>query len=597
MTGPDGGGNGFAVYPLPPHAPLQVAPAAFGELALTQLAGPAVGGLPYAQMMFVRVAASGGPAEPIFTMTAGRGDPVPLTQEPVPIYRDPRGDEFVGDVWIDGVEPHGVHRIFIGFEAHTIELWRFRMGNTDPRREYRFTCVVGNNPDETLQPWLDLSPAELEFDELAGVASEKSVEVANYGTTGFTLTGVGPLPPPLAVTTALPVAVPPAGVSRLEIAFAAPTEPPHPDGVLTASAPLSITPSDGDSGASPGHNGSLAIRARTRQPPPAFGPVGAQFTPSSGPTGTVITLSGENFDTSGVVVRFGDIEADAPTVVAASELEVAVPAGLLVTALRSREVEITIDSDTGSATSDDMFVVTAELPVLQRILYYSASRGRGCIGTVDGDNRLADLAVIAPGGFASDWTQITGLSGGRILYYSAGSGRGCIGTIDGDNRLADLAVIAPGGFASDWTQITGLSGDRILYYSASRGRGCIGTIDGDNRLADLAVIAPGGFASDWTQITGLSGDRILYYSASRGRGCIGTIDGDNRLADLAVIAPGGFASDWTQITGLSGDRILYYSAGSGRGCIGTIDGDNRLADLAVIAPGGFASDWTQITGL
>jgi hypothetical protein len=109
------------------------------------------------------------------------------------------------------------------------------------------------------------------------------------------------------------------------------------------------------------------------------------------------------------LVWFGDIEADAPTVSTASAVEVAVPAGLLVAARRSREVEITIDSDTGSLTSDDMFVVIAEQPVLQRILYYSASAGRGCIGTIDADNRLADLTVVPPGGFASDWTQITGL--------------------------------------------------------------------------------------------------------------------------------------------------------------------------------------------
>ena len=57
----------------------------------------------------------------------------------------------------------------------------------------------------------------------------------------------------------------------------------------------------------------------------------------------------------------------------------------------------------------------------------------------------------------------------RILYYSASKGRGCIGSVDDDNNLADVRVFPEGSFAGDWTQITALSGDRVLYYSASRG--------------------------------------------------------------------------------------------------------------------------------
>ncbi|MFG2726268.1 hypothetical protein, partial [Streptomyces canus] len=55
--------------------------------------------------------------------------------------------------------------------------------------------------------------------------------------------------------------------------------------------------------------------------------------------------------------------------------------------------------------------------------------------------------------------------------------------------------------ATDWTQITALSGDRILYYAKSTGRGCIGSVDANNNLADVTVIPEGSFAKDWTQIT------------------------------------------------------------------------------------------------
>ncbi|MFE4987533.1 hypothetical protein ACFRFO_28480, partial [Streptomyces sp. NPDC056664] len=108
--------------------------------------------------------------------------------------------------------------------------------------------------------------------------------------------------------------------------------------------------------------------------------------------------------------------------------------------------------------------------------------------------------VIPAGSFAKDWTQITALSGDRILYYSASKGRGVIGTVDSNNVLKDVTVIPAGSFAKDWTQITALSGDRILYYSASKGRGLIGTINSNNVLQDVTVIPDGSFAKDWEEI-------------------------------------------------------------------------------------------------
>jgi hypothetical protein len=145
-------------------------------------------------------------------------------------------------------------------------------------------------------------------------------------------------------------------------------------------------------------------------------------------------------------------------------------------------------------------------------------------------------------------TEKGNLMADRVLYYSASTGRGLIGSVDANNTLQDVTVIPDGSFAQDWTQITALSGDRILYYSASTGRGLIGSVDANNTLQDVTVIPDGSFAQDWTQITALSSDRILYYSASTGRGLIGSIDANNTLQDVTVIPDGSFAQDWTQIT-------------------------------------------------
>ncbi|MFE7917014.1 hypothetical protein, partial [Streptomyces sp. NPDC057398] len=57
--------------------------------------------------------------------------------------------------------------------------------------------------------------------------------------------------------------------------------------------------------------------------------------------------------------------------------------------------------------------------------------------------------------------------------------------------------------ATDWTQITAVSGDRILFYGKSKGRGVVCSIDDGNNLADVTVIPPGSFAKDWTEVSAL----------------------------------------------------------------------------------------------
>ena len=60
---------------------------------------------------------------------------------------------------IDGREPDGVYRIYVGFETASPapEQWRLRIRNNDPHAGYRFTAVVADTPEGTLQPWIDVS--------------------------------------------------------------------------------------------------------------------------------------------------------------------------------------------------------------------------------------------------------------------------------------------------------------------------------------------------------------------------------------------------------------------------------------------------------
>ncbi|MER8225863.1 hypothetical protein ABTZ58_36040 [Streptomyces sp. NPDC094143] len=135
----------------------------------------------------------------------------------------------------------------------------------------------------------------------------------------------------------------------------------------------------------------------------------------------------------------------------------------------------------------------------------------------------------------------------RILYCGF-NGRAAIGAVDANNGLRDLASYPAGAAATDWTQITALSGDRILYYAKNTGRIAIGAITPGNGLRDLASYPAGAAATDWTQITALSGDRILYYAGGTGRVAIGAIDANNSLRDLASYPAGAAATDWEEIT-------------------------------------------------
>jgi hypothetical protein len=91
---------------------------------------------------------------------------------------------------------------------------------------------------------------------------------------------------------------------------------------------------------------------------PAFGPSGGgQFSPMVGTEGTVLTLTGENFDEAGLAVEFISQTVGGPTIdgtvsgtPTATEIQVPVPAGLPVGSVRIR-----VTTDGGSVTSSDTF--------------------------------------------------------------------------------------------------------------------------------------------------------------------------------------------------------------------------------------------------
>ncbi|MFE5481005.1 hypothetical protein [Streptomyces sp. NPDC056527] len=69
--------------------------------------------------------------------------------------------------------------------------------------------------------------------------------------------------------------------------------------------------------------------------------------------------------------------------------------------------------------------------------------------SIDYSNAIGDVTVIPPGGFAKDWSQITALSGDRILFYSATTGRGSVCSVTPNNVIKEVTPILAGGFAKD----------------------------------------------------------------------------------------------------------------------------------------------------
>ena len=357
MVASDAGAHRFTVYP--PNEPLRVPADTATEVAVAQRAGAAVEGHVYAQMMFLRVAATGGAVEPTLLMGAGAGDAVALTPDAAAVYRRPGGVGYVGDVWLDGREPGGVYRIYVGLDAVSTEQWRLGIGNNDRLSEYRFSWVVAEDPADTLQPWIDVSPG-LSFDLRVGQTETASVVVANFGTVEFAVTGVDPpLSSAFSVDTALPMAVPPAGASPLAVTFTAPAVPPAPDGVVSGGSTVVIVPADTAATTLAGHNATLGYRAITRWPAPLFGGPGAQFTPAIGAPGTLVTVAGSGFAVGELVVQFGAVVTEPAEVVDDRSVRVEVPAGLLPENVTSRRVAITVSTAGGSVTSDDTFDVVA----------------------------------------------------------------------------------------------------------------------------------------------------------------------------------------------------------------------------------------------
>jgi len=337
-------------------------------------------------------------------------------------------------------------------------------------------------------------------------------------------------------------------------------------------------------------------------PPPTI----TSFSPTSGPVGTSVTITGTNFDATPAnnIVFFGATQA---TVNAATttNLNVTVPVG-------ATYQPITVLTNSLIAYSASPFVVTfisdgAGIDANSfdaKVDFTTGTNPRSvAIGDLDGDGKV-DLAVANEGGNTVSVFMNTSTGAGTISYapkVDFGTLQApfsvSIGDLDGDGK-SDLAITnnssstlsvfrntsTGAGFISYAAQVDLTTGSTPRTVS-------IGDLDGDGK-ADLAVVNESGTVSVFRNTT-LGAGSISYASkvdfptgSTPSSASIGDFDGDGK-ADLVVA---NFSSNFVSVlrnTSTGAGSISYapkvdftIEAGSWSVSVGDLDGDGKV-DLAV----------------
>ena len=330
----------------------------------------------------------------------------------------------------------------------------------------------------------------------------------------------------------------------------------------------------------------------------------ASFAPASGPIGTLVTISGTNFDTTPTnnIVFFGATQATVSTATI-DEITVTVPLG-------ATYMPITIVVNGLLAWSSAPFVVTfgavgIDTNSFDAKVDLTTGDSPFSIGDLDGDGK-SDLVVTNKNSHTVSVFRNTNTSTGTISYapkvdYTTGTlsfpRSVSIGDLDGDGK-ADLVVVNIGTL-SVFRNISTNPG--IISYNpkldfAIRGTRLssslvsIGDLDGDGK-ADLAVVN-----SDMVSIfrnTSTSGGNISYatkvdYPTGSGPNsvAIGDLDGDGK-SDLVVVNVFDNTVSVYRNTSTSTGTISFaakvdYTTGSlpVAVSIGDLDGDG-MPDLAV----------------
>jgi parallel beta-helix repeat protein len=246
-------------------------------------------------------------------------------------------------------------------------------------------------------------------------------------------------------------------------------------------------------------------------------PTVTSFTPSSGGTGTSVTITGSDF-TGATAATFGGTAASSFSVNSATLITATVAGGA------TGRVAVTTPGGTAQSSTDFTFVnaptVTAFTP---------ASGGSGTSVTINGTN-FTGATVVTFGGTAA--ASFTVNSATQIAANVAGGATG------------KVAVTTPGGTAQSSTDFTFVNAPTVTSFTpTSGGNGTSVTITGTNFSGATAVKFGGTDASDFT-----------VYSFTQ----IAAVVADGSTGTVAVTTPGGTATSSSEFTYAAVTPGTYY---------------------------------------
>jgi len=189
----------------------------------------------------------------------------------------------------------------------------------------------------------------------------------------------------------------------------------------------------------PGGTGLSAANFTVTVPTPA--PTVTGFTPTSGPVGTSVVITGTNF-TGATVVKFNATNAVTFTVNSATQITATVPTGAT-----TGKVSVTTPGGTGLSAAN--FTVTVVLPPAFVNNFADARFITGASGTLTGSNvgytrETNEPTLVGNSGGASAWVKWTAPSTGNFVFTTAGSSFDTMMGIVTGNSLETLT-----GFAND----------------------------------------------------------------------------------------------------------------------------------------------------
>ncbi|HET6766416.1 MAG TPA: IPT/TIG domain-containing protein, partial [Chitinophagaceae bacterium] len=256
--------------------------------------------------------------------------------------------------------------------------------------------------------------------------------------------------------------------------------------------------------------GTATLAGFTFIPPPTI----TSFSPSSGATGTSITITGTNF-TGTAGVNFGGVAASSFTVNSATSITAVVGTGA------SGNISVTTPGGTASMAG------FAFIPPPTITSFTPVSGGTGTTVTITGTNFLAGVTVVSFGGVTAFSATVNSATSITAVVGTGASGSINVTTPGGSATLAGFTFIPPPTITS-FTPLSGGAGTSI-------------TITGTNLTGATAVSFGGVAASSFT-----------VNSATN----IAAVVGAGASGNVSVTTPGGTAISsgftFNTVTGING---------------------------------------------